>query len=112
LREDSYWSGTFSFRPPHNLRGDVQVTITKRAGDQFWGVYTTEHRKHEWSIQGTVGQGTIHWEFTHCNRNIEEDKGLVGNGSVDGTYAGEEMTVVFRDEGDQSVADMKLRLQK
>jgi hypothetical protein len=113
IQPGSYWVGTFRFLPPNQGHtGDVRVTITDRIGDRFRGTYATEGGKYEWLIEGTVQREKIRWEFSGATQGGQEAKDVVGKAWVDGTCAGEEMQMVFRDPDDDSVAEMKLRLRK
>jgi hypothetical protein len=112
LQEHSRWSGTFTWGEGDKDPKDIQVIITKRTGDSFEGIYTTENNQHEWDIKGEVRGGTVSWKFTQCKRNIKADEHLVKDGSVEGTYTGEQMEVTFYDKGDGSKTVMTLRLEK
>jgi tRNA A-37 threonylcarbamoyl transferase component Bud32 len=108
LQPGSRWSGVFHFRGM-DYSSDVNVRVTKRAGQQFEGVYTSERGQYEWLIGGTVGKGTIEWRFTRVVRE-KKPTGVVGNAHVKGTYQGESMAVVYQDA--TSTADMQLQLRK
>jgi hypothetical protein len=108
LQAGSHWTGSFRWLPaaPADQAHDLQVTITERDGDHFRGVYTTGN--YRWLIAGTVGPGTIRWGFTRAVSGNDAEH-LVGQGVVEGTYAGNAMAVTFRDPTDGSVAEMTLR---
>jgi hypothetical protein len=111
LRSGSHWMGSFRFRPRGIPHGDAVLAISERNGDWFSGTYTSEGGRYRWLIQGTTHNGKIRWEFTQWVRGDGGSSGLVGKGRVDGTVAGDTMTVVFRDPRDGSVADVRLNLQ-
>src|SRR5262249_22096785 len=105
VQPGSVWSGVFHFRGM-DYSSDVTVRITKRAGEQFEGVYTSERGRYEWLIGGTVGKGTIAWRFTRVVRE-KNPTGAVGSAHVKGTYQRDSMAVVYHDR--DSTADVELR---
>jgi serine/threonine protein kinase len=104
----SRWSGVFHFRGM-DYSSDVNVRVTKRVGEQFEGVYTTERGQYEWLIEGTIGKGTIEWRLTRVVKG-KKPTGAAGNARVKGTVQGESMRVVYQDAS--STADMELQLRK
>jgi hypothetical protein len=107
LRAGSVWKGTFHFRPPFEAQGPVEVRVTKREGERFWGTYATEGGRYEWRIEGTTGEGGVGWEFTEVIHE-EEPQDVVGQAHVRGTFDSKVMDVVFYHEMDHSTADMHL----
>jgi hypothetical protein len=107
LRAGSFWKGTYRFRPPQNDEGPVEVHVTRREGDCFWGTYATDGGKYEWRIEGTARGAEVRWEFTEVVREAQPQD-VVGKAHVWGTYDSKVMDVVFHHEVDDSTADMQL----
>jgi hypothetical protein len=103
----THWWGISHVRGVPNS-GDVQVTITKRDGERFEGVYTSERGQYEWLIAGAVGKETIAWRFTQVIRE-KHPKGVVEHARVKGTYHGQVMDVIYKDA--DSTADLELQLR-
>lgn len=107
LSEGSLWHGSFAFRPPHDLTGDVDLRITRRSGSTFEAIYMTEQKQYEWEVAGSIEGGTIRWHFTRGIRD-NPNATLVDAAFVEGRLHQEELVVVFRMPSQGSVADMTL----
>ena len=109
LRPGSRWAGRYQFEPPfEGVSGPVEVEITRRDGEQFWGKYRTDRGDYELLIRGTARGGEVRWEFTEAVRE-KEPRFMVGNARVEGRYDADGMKVVFTHPVYRSKAAMTLR---
>ena len=106
----SKWSGTFRFLPPTpTYNGSAELTITKRNGEAFEGVYASENRHYQWLIEATLKGRNIRWEFVKSLKSLGKQD-AVGKDYSEGIIEGDLLKGFFRmKDNPQERAELKLR---
>jgi class 3 adenylate cyclase len=109
----SQWDGSFRFLPPMgNYDGSVSIEVTKRDGEGFEAIYSSEDRKYQWLVHGTVRGTVLKWTFTKAIKNPGSED-AVGKAYCDATITGDRMQGTFRMSTDRNeVAELDLRATK
>jgi class 3 adenylate cyclase len=109
----SQWDGSFHFLPPmDNYDGSVSIEVTKRNGDEFEAIYSSENKKYQWLVNGTVRGTTLRWTFTKAIKNPGSED-AVGKAYCDAVIEGDRMQGTFRMTTDRNeVAELDLRATK
>jgi class 3 adenylate cyclase len=106
----SVWVGSFHFLPPiQNYTGSASLTVTKREGEQFEGLYATEDDKYQWRVNGTLSGNHLHWELTQALKNPKAQD-AVGKTFVDGTVEDKQFKGLFQEHNsleDRAVLQMQ-----
>ena len=110
LPAGSVWVGSFRFLPPiQNYAGSASLAITKRAGEQFEGVYATEDDTYQWRVSGTIHGNHLRWEFTQVLKN-PKSQAVIGKAFVDGTVEDKQFKGLFQEHNslnDRAVVQMQ-----
>jgi class 3 adenylate cyclase len=94
----SVWVGSFRFLPPiPNYTGSASLTVTKREGEHFEGIYATEDDKYQWQVNGTLNGNHLHWELTQALKN-QKPQDSVGKTYVDGTVEDRQFKGLFQED--------------
>lgn len=106
----SQWDGSFHFLPPMaNYDGSVSIEVTKRNGDEFEAIYSSEANTYQWLVHGTVKGNALKWTFTKALKNPGSED-AVGKAYCDATIEGDRLQGTFRMTTDRNeVAELDLR---
>lgn len=109
----SQWDGSFHFLPPmDNYDGSVSIEVTKRNGEEFEAIYSSEDKKYQWLVNGTVKGTALKWTFTKAIKNPGSED-AIGKAYCDATITGDHMQGTFRMSTDRNeVAELDLRATK
>lgn len=109
----SAWAGSFRFLPPiQNYGGSANLSITRRTGDQFEGIYATENGKYKWRVNGTDHNDHLRWEFTQTLKSPGAED-AVGKAYVEATVEGDQITGLFHEYNSPGeTAALQLRRSK
>jgi serine/threonine protein kinase len=114
------WNGMFRFRPPiQDYVGDVQIIVTHRAGERFFGTYATENGAYLWEIAGSIarheGAESIEWHVVRAVRELEPRpmmQGAHATGTLHGNQSQQVLTIPGpSDSRGESIADLTIRLE-
>jgi hypothetical protein len=106
LPAGSRWEGTFEFLPDGSFSGQAALRVESRTGLRFAGVYSSEGEQYAWKVRGTAGGGRIAWEFIEAIRDAPSED-VVGQVAVEGTIAGDAMSVMWRQGDEQAQIDLR-----
>jgi hypothetical protein len=95
--------------PNAGKRGDVELEVTRRNGDTFEGIYSTEARAYRWEVQGTLHGDTIRWELTKALSGPGAE-GAVGQAHVEGRLADDRIEALYCDA--DSTANLHLAAKR